>query len=99
MPWIMIGFGSHHVSYLPPALHTMATQGASKSFGKTCLSTSNQYCSIASSVFVYRKMPSSRRSLLPVAAPHRMSPVEKFMSSDDDSSLLPSWYCAGPLAH
>src|SRR6185295_18161242 len=98
MPWTKMGFASHHVSNLPPELHTMATQGKSKPFGKTALSASNQYCSIASSVFVNRKMPASRSSFLPVAAPQRMRPVEKFMSSDDDSSLLPSWYCEGPFA-
>src|SRR4051812_42398738 len=98
MPWMKIGLASHQVSNLPPELHTIPTHGKSKPLGKTARSASNQYCSMASSVLVNRKMPASRSSFLPMAAPHRIRPVEKFMSSDDDSSLLPSWYCEGPFA-
>src|SRR4051812_22563322 len=98
MPCTKTGLLSNQVSYLPPALHTMPKTGALNSLGNTARSTSNQYCSMAVACVVYRKIPASRMVLSPIAEPHRMSAVEKFISSDDDSSLLPRWYCDGPLA-
>src|SRR4051812_13104483 len=99
MPCTMIGSASNQVSYFAPAPQTIATTLWSKPSGKTASSTSNQYCSAANTCVVNKKMPRSRSCLLSKVAPHKTRLAENKMSSDEDSSLLPSSNCAGPLAH
>ena len=90
MPWIFSGSAVNQVAYAAPSPQTMPTVPCPNAAGKFSLSASNQYSLIAAACVVQMKMPASRMAVLPVACPHWIRALAKFMPSDEDSWLLPA---------